>query len=391
MSDDTVAPSRSAAETRPSDAPARSLPQRLRGAALAAVVMVVLLALPFYVDAFWLRIGLFAMAAAVGALGLTILFGAAGQLSLGHAFFVAVGTYGYAFLSGDDHGEVKGLGLPPLAAAVLATLLAGACGLLFSPIAGRLRGIYLGIASLGLVFLGHHLLLNLRPVTGGYDGRNVEPFSLGGFTFSDASDLLLFRVPFGAVESLWYLFLGVTVVATLVARNVLRGRPGRAFRLMRDSEVGAAAMGVRVGRTKAAAFVLSSMYAGVGGVLTALAFQRAVPDYFDLHLSIDFLAMIILGGLGSTSGALVGATFVIALPIVLSRYADALPLVVGPGQDGLEASIAAQFVYGALVVVVMLTQPGGLRAMVTAVRDRRRPAAAPRTSTPTPVPARRTP
>jgi branched-chain amino acid transport system permease protein len=334
---------------------------RVIAGAGAAAGALVLLALPLYLDVFWLRIGLFAMAAAVGAIGLTILFGAAGQLSLGHAFFVAVGTYGYAFLAGGHRGEVRGLGLPPLLAAVLATLLTGAGGLLFSPVASRLRGIYLGIASLGLVFLGHHLLLNLKPVTGGYDGRAVTPFTLAGFTFSNASDLAVLGVPFGAVERLWYLFLAVTLAAALVARNVLRGRPGRAFRLVRDSEVGAAAMGIRVQRAKASAFVLSSMYAGVAGVLTALAFQRAVPDYFDLNLSIDFLAMIILGGLGSPVGAIVGATFVVALPIVFSRYADVLPLVVGPGENGLEASIAAQFVYGALVVIVMVTQPGGLR------------------------------
>jgi branched-chain amino acid transport system permease protein len=337
----------------------------------SAAGAVVLLALPLYLDAFWLRIGLFAMASAVAAIGLTILFGAAGQLSLGHAFFVAVGTYGYAFLAGGDRGEVRGLGLPPLLAAVLATLLAGLCGLLFSPVASRLRGIYLGIASLGLVFLGHHLLLNLTPVTGGYDGRAVTAFSLGGFTFSGGGDLVVFGVPFGAVESLWYLFLAVTLAAAVLAHNVLHGRPGRAFRLMRDSEVAAAAMGVRIQRTKATAFVLSSMYAGVAGVLMALAFQRAVPDYFDLHLSIDFLAMIILGGLGSPVGAVVGATFVVALPIVMARYADVLPLVVGPGQDGLEASIAAQFVYGALVVVVMITQPGGLNGLLHTLRARR--------------------
>lgn len=371
MSDNAVAtPPPVTAEAEPKRARARLLPP---GVAMPAAALVLLLVLPLYLEAFWLRIGLFAMAAAVGAIGLTILSGAAGQLSLGHAFFVAVGTYGYAYFAGDDQGHVGGLGLPPLVAAVLATLLAGACGLLFSPVASRLRGIYLGIASLGLVYLGHHLLLNLREVTGGFDGRNVAPFSLGGFTFSNAEGLVVLGVPFGAVESLWYLFLAVTVAAALVARNVLKGRQGRAFRLIRDSEVGAAAMGVAVQRTKAAAFVLSSMYAGVAGVLTALAFQRAVPDYFDLHLSIDFLAMIILGGLGSASGAIVGATFVIALPIVLSRYADALPLVAGPGHDGLEASTAAQFVYGALVVVVMLTQPGGLSAMVTAVRNRRPP------------------
>src|SRR6185437_10073493 len=100
------------------------------------------------------------MAAAIGAIGLTLLVGVAGQLSLGHAFFVAVGAYGYAFLAGPTTGTVHGGGWPPALAAVGAVVAAGAAGALFSPIAGRLRGIYLGLASLGLVFLGQHLLQN---------------------------------------------------------------------------------------------------------------------------------------------------------------------------------------------------------------------------------------
>ena len=336
-----------------------------------ALVVVFLLVFPLYVGGFWLRLGLFAMAAAVGAVGLTVLFGAAGQLSLGHAFFIAVGTYGYAFLSGEDKGGVSGLGLPPLVAAVLAVALAGVAGLLFSPVASRLRGIYLGIASLGLVFLGHHLLLNLRPVTGGYDGRSVAPFSLAGHRFTDTSTVEVLGVPFGGVEHLWYLFLVVLAVAVVVARNVLCGRPGRAYRLMRDSEVGAAAMGVNVPRAKASAFVLSSVYAGTCGVMTALAFQRAIPDYFDMHLSIDVLVMIVLGGLGSVTGALVGATFVIGLPMVLTRYAEALPLVGAAGEaGGLDASIVAQFAYGALVIAAILRQGRSLRLRRTARPDR---------------------
>ena len=340
--------------------------------------LVVLLALPLYVSAFWLNMGLFAMAAAVGAIGLTILLGAAGQLSLGHAFFVAVGTYGYAFLAGESGDGVSGLGLPPLLAAVLAVLLAGVCGLLFSPVSSRLRGIYLGIASLGLVFLGHHLLQNMKPVTGGFEGRTVVPLSVGGFSFSDQADVTVLGVPFGAAESQWYLFLVVTVGAALLGRNVLRGRPGRALRLMRDSEIGASAMGVDIRRAKAAVFVLSSMYAGAAGVLTALAFQRTVPDYFSLHLSINYLVMVILGGLGSVGGAIAGAVFVVTLPLLFSRYADSLPFVTGAGGQGLDASTAAQFVYGAVVIVAVIVQPGGLAALVGAVRPlrSRHPAAA---------------
>src|SRR5689334_17866577 len=131
---------------------------------------VVLLLTPFYLEAFWLQTGLFAMAAAIGAIGLTILTGTTGQLSLAHAFFAAIGAYGYCYLAGGGGlgvSAASGLGLPPLLALVLAVALAGLAGALYSPIAGRLRGIYLGIASIGLVFIGQHILFNATGVTGG--------------------------------------------------------------------------------------------------------------------------------------------------------------------------------------------------------------------------------
>jgi branched-chain amino acid transport system permease protein len=158
-----------------------------------SAAVVVLCALPFYLDAFWLRIGLFSMAAAIGAVGLGLLSGTAGQLSLGHAFFLAVGAYGYVWLAGEP-----GPGLPTAVAAVLAVLLAGAAGGLFSPVAGRVRGIYLGVATLALVFLGHHVLLTADSVTGGFNGRSVPPLELGGFSFSTDSELTVLGVPFGA-------------------------------------------------------------------------------------------------------------------------------------------------------------------------------------------------
>jgi branched-chain amino acid transport system permease protein len=331
-----------------------------------AVVLVVLAALPLYLESFWLQTALFAMAAVVAAIGLTLLVGIAGQLSLGHAFFVAIGAYGYAFLAGQEAADSpSGLGLPPLVALVGAVALAGIAGALFSPISGRVRGIYLGLASLGLVFIGQHILQNATGITGGYEGVAVEPFSLFGFSFTATDpDVSVFGVPYGPLERLWYLFLVIVAVAVWYGRNVVRSRPGRALATVRDSEVAAATMGVDVVRYKAAAFTVSSMYAGLGGVLYALAFGRIVPESFGFLLSVDFLVMIVIGGAGSVGGAAAGAVFVTALPLVLNHYSGSLPLLAEPGSGGVSATEFSRYVYGAAIVAVLLFARDGLAGLV---------------------------
>ncbi|MDQ6849933.1 MAG: branched-chain amino acid ABC transporter permease [Actinomycetota bacterium] len=354
-----------------SDPAARSALRRRLPLFVGVGLVVVLAVLPLYVEAFWLQLGLFVFAAAIGAIGLGILTGSTGQLSLAHAFFLAVGAYGYSYFAGTSTGIgggviVHGAGLPPPLAMVLAVLLAGFAGLLFSPIASRLRGIYLGVASLALVFIGQHVLLNAKTVTGGFYGRNAPPFSLFGFSFTDANPpLTVLNVPFGQRERLWYLGLVLLVLAYLYARNVLNGRPGRALQTVRDGEVAAAVMGVNVRRYKAAAFVLSSMYAGLAGVLIALAFQRPVPDYFDLGLSVTYLAMIVIGGLGSVRGAVAGAAFVTALPLVLTHYSDSLTFLAQPGESGVGPAEFSNFVYGGAIILVILVAPGGLSAVLS--------------------------
>jgi branched-chain amino acid transport system permease protein len=346
----------------------------VRLAQIAALV--VLLALPLYLTSFWLQTGLFAMAAIIGAIGLTLLVGVTGQLSLGHAFFVAIGAYGYSYLAGSSSTSVgvqsaSGLGLPPLVAMIGAVLLAGVAGVLFSPIAGRLRGIYLGIASLGLVFLGQHILFNAEGVTGGFNGRDAATFSLFGFHFGDADpSLTVLGVAYGELERLWYLGLALVALAYWYARNLVASRPGRGLQTVRDSEVAAGVMGVDVARYKAAAFTISSMYAGLAGVLLALVFGRVVPNTFDFTMSIDFLAMIVLGGLGSVGGAAIGAVFVTVLPQLFDHYSGSLPLVSGPG-GSLEPSQAARILYGAAVVAVLIFQPGGLAGIRRGMRRRR--------------------
>ncbi|MEV7140681.1 branched-chain amino acid ABC transporter permease [Streptomyces tauricus] len=318
-----------------------------------------LLVLPFYLDRFWLQAGLFAMAAAIGAIGLNLLTGSTGQLSMGHAFFLAVGAYGYCVFAADGGDGLTGFGLPSWLAAVLAVLVAGLAGGLFSPIAGRLRGAYLGIATLALIFIGQHVLFNAKDLTGGFNGRDVPPLSLFGLTFDD-SELLVANVPFGSAEKLWYAALVLLLGCALFARGVLRGRPGRAMNAIRDHRIAAGVMGVPVARYRAAVFVLSSMYAGLAGVLLALVFQRTVPDYFGITLSLEYLAMIVIGGLGSVSGAVIGAVFVSVLPQLLTRYSDALPLVSAPGTGGIAPGEASRYLYGAAIVVVVLFLPGGL-------------------------------
>lgn len=336
---------------------------------LWAVLVVVALALPLYLESFWLQTALFAMASVIGAIGLTMLVGIAGQLSLGHAFFVAIGAYGYAYLAGGETpgaSGASGLGLPPVVALVLAVLIAGLAGALFSPIAGRLRGIYLGLASLGLVFLGQHILFNATGLTGGFNGRNVEPFSILGFTFAndDPDGFTVLGVTYGALERLWYLGVALVAVAWWYGRNLVAARPGRAMAAMRDSEVAAAVMGVDVTRYKAAAFTLSSMYAGLAGVLLALAFGRIVPDSFGLMLSVDFLVMIVIGGIGSVGGAAAGAVFVTTLPLILNRYSDSLPLLADPGSGGIAAPEFSRLVYGLAIILVLLFAREGIAGLV---------------------------
>jgi branched-chain amino acid transport system permease protein len=355
-------------------------PQRTRGflkPGLTAAGTLVALAVPFYLDRFWLTLGLFAFAAAVAALGLGLLLGQAGQLSLGHAFFVGVGAYGYTYFAGTSRtvgvSHQAGLGLPPILAVVLAVLVAGLAGLLFSPVAARLRGIYLGIASLALVFAGQHILANAPLLTGGYNGRTVPPLTIGGFGFDDGApgtELLVLGVPFHREERLWYLGLAVTALAYLYHRNLVRGRPGIALRAVRDGELMAGMMGVPVTRYKGYAFLVSSMYAGLGGVLLALAFGRIVPVTFDYAMSIEFLVMVVLGGLGSAAGAIAGAFFVASLPRLLDRYADVLPGLADPGGEGVSPAIAARFGYAVVLILLLLIEPGGAAGLGRRIANR---------------------
>jgi branched-chain amino acid transport system permease protein len=342
-----------------------------------AAALVVLLALPLYVEEFWLRTGFAVFTAMVGAIGLNLLVGNTGQLSLAHAFFLAVGAVSYVFVSGESGGiglaDLDGLGWPPVLGMIVGVLMAGLAGLLFSPIAARLRGIYLGVASLGLVFIGQHVLNSWTSVTGGFNGRSAPEFSLFGFTFGNTDpQLFVIGVPFREAERLWYLGLVLALAAYVFAKNLLRSRPGRALQTLRDSEVAASVMGVNVQRYKGRVFLVSSMYAGLAGVMYALSIGSIAPESFGLELSILYLAMIVLGGLGSVGGACLGALFVTAMPLLFQRYADVLPFVGGAGEGGLAPGEAARYLFGLAIILVIMFEPAGLAGFAHRFRRKSR-------------------
>ncbi|MFD5243765.1 branched-chain amino acid ABC transporter permease [Amycolatopsis sp. NPDC058340] len=369
----------------PPAAPTAPPPERDRGRLLKALawvaLLVILLAIPLYLDAAWLKAGQYMMIGGVGAIGLTLLVGQAGQLSLAHAFFLLAGATGYTVLSGPaDDERVFGLGLDPGLSLVGAVVIAALLGLAFAPVSGRLRGIYLGVASLSLVFLGLYFGQSAETLTGGTStGRTPEPFSLFGFPFTNGGpEIELMGVPIRQAERLWYLFLFLTVLAFVVANAAVRSRVGRSWRAVRDNEAAASVMGVSVTRAKAGAFAVSSAYAGLAGAMTVLWFDILKPDEsefgtYGINISIAFLAMVIIGGLGSVPGALVGALIVNGLPQVLSLYSADLGWFSGTGDGALTPILVSSFVYGAAIILVVLFEPGGLAAIGRRITPARKP------------------
>ncbi|UQS26765.1 branched-chain amino acid ABC transporter permease [Amycolatopsis thermalba] len=354
------------------DAPAKAPAKPLRWLRLLAwlVLLAVLLVLPLYLGAEWLKAGQWMMVGAVGAIGLTMLVGQAGQLSLAHAFFLLAGGTTYTVLaSGTEDGRVIGFGVDPLLSLLAAVAFTALLGLAFAPVSGRLRGIYLGVASLSLVFLGLFLGQSAERFTGGTStGRTPAPFELFGFTFDSSGGLVILGVPFRQAEKMWYLYLALTVIAFALARGAVNSRVGRSWRAVRDHEASAAAMGVNVARAKAGAFAVSSAYAGLAGVMTVLWFDILKPDEnefgtYGINVSIAYLAMVIIGGLGSIGGALVGALIVFGLPQVLSLYSTQLGIFTGSGEGAFTPILVSTFVYGAAIILVVLFEPGGLAAI----------------------------
>lgn len=324
--------------------------------AAAAVALVA----PFVLAADLTLLLSMAMVLAIAGIGLNLLTGYAGQISLGHPFFMALGAYTAAVVGGATGTSVWGLQLDLALALPLAVVIPAVVGLVVAPLAVRVRGLYLAVLTLGLLMLGEQLFKQWNSLTGGGGvGRAVAQPVLFG------SDLSV-RYAVGPLIvdkdiSLYLLCLVLLIAFGVMARNIARSRTGRAFAAVRDRDIAAEVMGVNLLRTKTLAFVLSSGYAGLAGALLSLLVGRIVPEQWNIFMSIQILAIIVIGGVATVTGSLIGAAFVVVLPRVLEHLAPHLPFIASGGQGGLLSVYQFQTVlFGALIILFLTLEPRGL-------------------------------
>lgn len=310
----------------------------------SVLLLVSLFALPFFVKSYYLTILNLMAVNVIVALGLNLLVGNTGQISLGHAGFVAIGAYTTVLL-------LKS-GVPFLFAILASSGVAAFFGLLLGIPSLKLEGPYLAIATLAFG-LAVTTLIGRMDFLGGRMGMNVPKIGLGwtGLKYD---------------QSLYYLILIITVLAIIATRNLLKSRIGRAFQAIRDSDIAASAIGIHLTKYKLYSFGISALFAGVAGSLWALYLGFINPTLFNFILSINFLVIIVLGGLGSITGSVLGAIVltylnlqlqdVVEIPIVgdiLLRFSEVFMTASG-------VSNVSWFFTGLILILVVLFEPLGL-------------------------------
>ena len=332
-------------------------PWRKLGLALLAVVY---LWVPGYFSPYVLGVLTLCGVYAVGVIGLNLLTGFAGQVSLGHAFFFGAGGYAAAYF-GDDHGWPLWLYLPA------AALIGFAVGAVIGPFALRLRGNYLVIVTLGLVFLGDHLWKTWDSVTGGGQGKSVglAPTSIGPLDFKD---LHVLGVRYEEEQGMFWLVWAVVALVALLSTNLVRSRAGRAMQAVRDRDLSAEVIGVNLARYKVGAFAWSGAFAALSGALYGIVTERLETGIFNLFLSITFVAMLIIGGVGTIFGSVLGALVVSGGQQLIARNSGAIifdPVIISsPGDSGfLSIGEFNNILFGLGIVLFLMFEPRGLAAL----------------------------
>jgi branched-chain amino acid transport system permease protein len=283
---------------------------------------------------------------AVAAIALNFLMGTAGQVSIGNAAFLAVGAFSTVFF---NHA-----GFPFPLDIISAAVVAGLVGLVFGLPALRVQGIYLALSTLAAQFIVLYVVTE-------YQQHTVQA---SGFSLPD----LFASFGVDGQQRVWTLLLTATLAGTVILISVLgTGRMGRAARMVRDHEAAAPALGVRVGYTKLVIFVLTSALIGLAGGFSAYLAGTVSTDSYTLALAISFLAMILIGGLDSVTGSIIGAGLVVGLPYLTSNVSDSL---FGSTNGTVWAPQISLIIYGALIVVFILASPNGIIGWLRGIRDK---------------------
>jgi branched-chain amino acid transport system permease protein len=334
------------------EADLKLFPDRWHWVGIITIALCVL-AVPIFANDYWLSIANNALIAVVGTIAMMILTGFAGQVSLGHAAFLAIGAYSVAILGGS-------FGFPFWLALPIAGLIAAAVGLSVGPFALRLEGLYLAIVTIGLLFLVEHLLRNGLEMAYGKDYLSVPLhtwFEAQGF-----EELGEFRHPsqFGswkisADQKLYALFVTIAGFALAMGKNLQRTNSGRAMMAVRDGELAAGALGVNASTTKFIAFGISSFFAGIAGGMYACAHPVLTLEPFNLKMSVEYIAMVVLGGVGTMFGAVWGALVYTVVKPLAETLGGYLPF-----PSGFTSEHQAVFLFFPLLCVFLVFEPFGL-------------------------------
>lgn len=293
---------------------------------------------PFLANAYLLYVANMIGFAVIAAMGLNLLTGFTGQISLGHAAFAGVGGYTAAIL-------ITRLGFSFWLALPCAGVMAALAGLIIGIPSLRVKGLYLCMATLAAQFIFEFIFVHWEGMTQGIRGINVPPPSLGPFLINTE-------------KKYYFLTLLMVILAVAYARNIGRSRVGRAFVAIRDRDLAAEIIGINLFRYKLTAFAISSFYAGVAGALWVGFIRIVTPEHFPFQLSIQYLAMVIVGGMGSILGTIFGAIFMTLVPEVLNVLSAALKEMF-PGTTQLFIPLK-EVVFGSLIVIFLIFEPLGL-------------------------------
>ena len=331
-----------------------------------ALLVVFSFAIPFILSNYWILLITTSLLIAIASWGLNIVSGYAGQVNLGHGVFVGIGTYVSSVLGGVATTSVIGYELGMVIWLPLSGLAATLIGIILSPVSARLKGLNLGLVTLALVFIGSHFFSNLKFITGGAGlGRKAAKLTFLGVDLE--SGLTFGNLIIEKNDVIYFFSLVLCILLGIGVKNISRSKIGRAFSAIRDRDIAAEALGINLFKYKMYAFGISSFYGGIAGSLLFTLSGGVEPGSFNLLYSITFVAIVIIGGVGTVLGPIFGAFFFTMLPGIIQAALHAL----GVADSGfiLNPAEIERIVFAFFIIFFLIFEPRGLWGMWFRLRN----------------------